>query len=403
VTLVYVLRSFPKLSETFVLREVGEHVRQGREIVVWALRPGPDEVALPAEVEAVVRRVRGGAGGAAAMAASSLRLLARRPLALLRALGFALRWSLAERDPRHLLALPFAAYVAVRLPADAHLHSHFANTPTTVALLAARVSGRPFSFTGHARDLYVSTSAPFLRAKVAEARFVALGTAYARAKVAEAVGADLEPKLVTVFNGLDVDEGGRPGARTQSEPPLVASVGRLVEKKGHATLVEASGLLVRRGVSHRCVIVGDGPLEAELESRARAAAAPVELLGPRSHEEVARLLGEASAFALACQADSSGDTDSMPLALLEAMAHGLPVVTTTIAGIPEFVTDGESGLLVEPRDPEAFAEALERVLGDHQLAERLGRGAAAAARRFDLRSNVERLYECAMAGEPFRA
>jgi colanic acid/amylovoran biosynthesis glycosyltransferase len=401
VTLVYVLRSFPKLSETFVLREVHEHVTRERDIVVWALRPLARAVAAQGEVESVVRRVPAGVAGAGAIAASCVGLVLRRPARFVRALGFALRWSLAERDPRHLVALPFAAYIAVRLPPDAHIHSHFANTPTTVALLTARLSGRPFSFTGHARDLYVSTSTPFLRAKVAEARFVALGTSYARAKVADAVGPELERKLITVFNGLDVDELG--GGRSPVQPPLVASVGRLVEKKGHPTLVEASAQLKRRGVAHRCAIVGDGPLESELLAQASASGAPVELLGPRPHDEVKRLLDEASVFALACQEDSSGDTDSMPLAILEAMARGVPVVTTTIAGIPEFVTNGESGLLVTPGDAEAFGDALARVLEDPELAAALGRGAAAAARRFDVRSNVERLYASARAGGPVQS
>ena len=402
-TLVYVVRSFPKLSETFVLREVREHVRQGRPIVVWTLRPVPGEE-LPAEdVDDVADRVRAvppGVGGVLRLIASSIAMALRHPVRFVRNAAFAARWAVAERDPRHLAALPFATYIAARLPEDAHVHSHFANTPATVGLLAARLSGRSFSFTGHARDLYVVTSKAFLRAKVSAASFVALGSEFARERVAEAVGPELADRLVIVRNGLDALDMAAPRLGARSEPPVIASVGRLVEKKGHATLVEASALLASRGVAHRCAIVGDGPLAGELEEQIERTGAPVSLLGAREPHAVRELIDSATVFALACQPAADGDSDTMPLAILEAMSRGVPVVTTAIAGIPEVVRAGESGLFVEPQDAAALAAALERLLRDPALAAELGERARHRADEFDVHSNVKRLYSCAAAGEP---
>jgi len=389
VHIVYVLREFPKLSETFVLREVAELVRRGEDVTAWSLRPPSrtEPVAGADTVLGATRYVPTGAGGALALARATARCAARTPMRFAGALAFAVRWSARERDPRHLAALPFAAHLAQEVPPGAHLHAHFANAPTTVALLIARLGGQSFSFTGHARDVFVVTSPAFLAAKVAEARFMAVVSEWSVRRLAPVVGPALAPRLHVVRNGLRLTP--RDALDPRPEPGLVVSVGRLVPKKGMDTLVRAVALVP----GARCAVIGSGPQAGELAALARSlgVADRVELLGARAQPEVRELLARASVFALPCRRDAEGDEDNVPLSILEAMEHRLPVVSTPIAGIPEVVEPEATGILVPPDDPEALAGALRGLLADEDRRRRLGDGGRAAVERYDVAASVTRL------------
>jgi glycosyltransferase involved in cell wall biosynthesis len=180
----------------------------------------------------------------------------------------------------------------------------------------------------------------------------------------------------------------------RSREPLVVSVGRLVEKKGFAHLIDACLLLHERGVTFRCVIVGEGELEARLRKQiaSRGLEGVVEMVGPRPQEEVFRLVREAAAFAAPCVVGEDRNRDGLPTVLLEAMALGTPCVSTDVTGIPEVIRDGETGLLVPQGDAAALAQAVARLLGDGELRVAL----AGAARRlvegeFDISKNSEQL------------
>jgi len=388
VRIVYVLREFPKLSETFVLREVAELVRRGEDVAVWSLRPASrtEPVAGAQEVLGVTAYVPSGPRGALVLAGATVTTARRAPRAFAGALAFALRWSARERDPRHLAALPFAAFLSGKLPREAHLHAHFANAPTTVALLTARLGGQTFSFTGHARDVFVVTSPAFLAAKVAEARFMAVVSEWTVRKLAPVVGPALTSRLQVVRNGLRLIP--RHALAPRPEPGLVVSVGRLVPKKGMDTLVRALALLPEA----RCAVIGSGPQADELAALARSlgVADRVELLGARAQPEVRALLARASAFALPCRRDAEGDEDNVPLSILEAMEQALPVVSTPIAGIPE-VVGPDTGVLVPPDDADALAAALRGLLADEDHRRRLGEGGRAAVERYDVAESVARL------------
>lgn len=387
--IVYVLRQFPRLSETFVLREITELLRRGEDVVVWSLRPPPTGEVVSGADRAlrVTRVVPAGPRGVLALTLAPLVVAVRTPRRFADALAFALRWSARERDPRHLAALPFAAYLAGVVAPGAHLHAHFANAPTTVALLLARLGGQRFSFTGHARDLFVVTSPAFLRAKVAEAAFMVTVSDWAVARLAPALGAALGDKLVVIRNALELIP--RAELALRPEPGLVVSVGRLVPKKGIDTLVRACALVPEV----RCEVIGEGPQREELEALARSlgVAGRVTLLGARAQPEVRALLSRASVFVLPCRQDAEGDVDNVPLSILEAMEHRLPVVTTPVGGIPEVVRSGENGVLVAPDDVEALAAELRHLLADEPARARLADGARDAVERYDVRASVVRL------------
>jgi glycosyltransferase involved in cell wall biosynthesis len=366
VQLVYLLDHFPRLTERFVLTEIAELRRQGDEVLVVARRSEHDPEPDAAGVD--VLRLPERVGSSAVVA------LARSPRRALPALAWAIRARRYEREA--LRAFGEAAWLARRLPASTErLHAHFAHGSATLALLLARLTGRPFSFTAHAYDVLVATHPLLLRRKVDEAAFVVAVSEFTRARLAAGNG-----KVAVVRNGVEP-----PAPAAPDDPPLVLAVARLVEKKGLDTLLRACAELVRRGVRFRCELVGDGPERGRLEALARELdlGDAVRLSGARPHAEVAGRLARARAFALPCRRARDGDEDALPVALVEALAAGVPVVTTGVGGIPEAVEDGVSGLLVPPEDPRALADALERLLVDDALHARLAAGGRDAARAFD--------------------
>jgi colanic acid/amylovoran biosynthesis glycosyltransferase len=339
-----------------------------------------------------------GLTGELALAAATFAALAAFPGRALSALG----WSLGAR--RHergsLRAFAEAAYLRRRLAADVdHVHAHFAHTSASLALLISRLTRLPFSFTGHAKDIFDASEPALLRRKTAAARFVVAVSEYSRRHLAEIAREADARKIVVVRNGVD----RRRFRRREEQPtakPVVATVARLVEKKGVGVLIAAAGLLASRGVAAHFEVVGDGPLRLALEGLARdgGVTRAVTFQGSRDSNAVAQLLARATLFVLPSVRATSGDEDALPVSLVEAMACGVPVVTTPVGGIPELVEDGESGLLVPPDDPRALADAIERLLGDAALRTRLRAGGYEATADYDLSESVRRLRRLFASG-----
>ncbi len=271
-----------------------------------------------------------------------------------------------------------------------HIHAHWAHTATAVAMHAAALLGVGFSFTGHANDLFVHRVG--LLAKVRRARFVVCISEFHRQFYLE-MGAD-PARLPVVYCGIDTARFG-PESGAPAAGPVIVAVGRLVEKKGFHHLIEACALLRDRGVDFRCVIAGSGPdldrLRAQVE---RAGLADrVELPGQTVLQEgLPGLLRSARLTALPCVRDRDGDMDGLPQVLIEAMACGVPAVSTVLVGIPDLVRDGDNGLLVAPGDVPALADALQDLLGDPERSVALGRRAEVWAKaHFGRDETVRRL------------
>jgi glycosyltransferase involved in cell wall biosynthesis len=263
-----------------------------------------------------------------------------------------------------------------------------------VTSYASQITGAPFSFTGHARDIYTESLNPggLLRRKLRAARFVVTCTEANRRHL-EQIAHDAA--VHRVYHGLNADFAGllaADGASPQSNGRFrVLAVGRLVAKKGFDILVEALAVLAARGVPFEAVIVGHtAPLEPDVGPRLeqaiaeRGLAGRVRLVSSMTQAELYAEYRSASAFCLPCRIAGSGDRDGIPNVMVEAMACGTPVVSTEVSGIPELVVSGESGLLVPPEDADAVATALLRLYRDPALADRLGAEAAETVRsRFD--------------------
>jgi len=364
----YVLKRFPRLSQTFVLEELLELQRLGQEIVVLAAR---------------------GPGGPSPERASLL----HAPLHYLPA------------DVPESAAAPWVAE-QLRSTGAEHVHAHFAGWASGVAQQAAADAGIGFSFTAHATDIYRdNVDEAALAARIEAARFVVTVTEANRQHLERLLDRHGRTgRVVRIYNGVDaarlrrVGQDGPhdgSGARGHSaDRPQVLAVGRLVAKKGFDVLLDAAALLRQRGVDVRTTIVGDGPERPRLDWQVRSLglADRVELRGALPHDDVLTLLRSSSVLAMPCVVADDGDRDALPTVILEAMALGTPVVSTRVSGVPEMLEDGHSGVLVEQRDPAGLAGALERLVRDPALSTSVADAAhAVVTERFDLTTNATAL------------
>jgi glycosyltransferase involved in cell wall biosynthesis len=393
--IAYIIGSFPSLTKTFVDREIQEAERQGVDLVlVAARRPAPFE--MRAEVKKLAEETKyilpvpwlkflGG----------NLYLGLARPRAYLSTLLYLLTRQHDTAAARiktffHFAEGTWAAWLLWREGID-HIHAHFADRAAVVAMVASKFLGVSYSLTAHANDIYVSPV--MLQEKIANAKFVTTCTAYNKAHLESMTGRRIE----LVYHGLDLTAiEPAPQTARNSHPPLILSVGRLVEKKGFPYLIKACRWLQDWGCDFRCEIIGEGPKRGDLEGLVTDLNLQdqVILRGALPNAEVMARYTQAAIFALPCVIAGDGDRDGIPNVLLEAMANLVPVVSTRVSGIPEVVQDGVTGLLVDPGSEEALAKAMARFLHGAQLGEELAqKGYRRVKEEFDVRTNVRQLIE----------
>jgi glycosyltransferase involved in cell wall biosynthesis len=394
--LAYVIGTYPVPTTTFIDREIEALRRLGAHVQVISIRRPPGaglserQLLLHAGVHYVLP-VRAGD-----LLRSHLGFLVSRPGAYARTLIYVISrphpsfGSRAKTVIHFVLGVHVARLIRERYPAD-HLHAHFVDRAALVALVAGRLLERSFSATAHANDIYVDPV--LLPEKIASAKFIATCTRHNRAHLRSAVNGGSEGKVRCIYHGLDLSEYA-PAPDPRRDRPLILSVGQLKRKKGFHHLLDACRILDDRGLSFDCQIVGDGPLRGELTSRIGELdlRSRVRLLGALPHEAVVEKYREATIFALPCVTGPDGDRDGIPNVILEAMAMGVPVVSTRHSGIPEAVEDGRTGLLVSPGDPSQIATAIVRLLEDPSLRERLGSGGRDHVKEvFDIDANARAL------------
>lgn len=276
-----------------------------------------------------------------------------------------------------------------------HVHSQWINSCGTIAMYGAWLLERPFSFTGHATDLYRDRCA--LKDKVRRAKFIVCISEFHRQFFLEH-GAQPEQCFIA-YCGIDPTWFYPPDRQTltTARPFRILASGRLVEKKGLRILIDACKILVDRGERFECVIGGSGPLEAELRAQVQRLrlSGCVSLTGRALlQEKIVEFMHLGDIYALPCVWAADGDVDGLPQMLMEAMACGLPCISTRLVGIPDLIRHEQTGLLVSPNDAGELAEAIARLMHDRPLAQRLARdGRAWTLARFDLRTCLEPLIE----------
>jgi glycosyltransferase involved in cell wall biosynthesis len=383
----YVLKMYPRFSETFVVTEILAREAQGEQLEIFSLRPPADGrfhemlAAVRAPVTYLPRsRLRG----------AEVWDLLRAATGRLPRTGAVLDQLLAAGVEDAAQALELALLAEER--GVEHLHAHFATVATTVARLAALLRGGTYSFTAHAKDIFQE---PLDRAdldrKLRDAHHVVTVSDYNTAHLRRRFPARSD-RVHRVYNGVALDEFAHHAGGDRRRQ--VVAVGRLVEKKGFTVLLDALARLAAAGHAVPCVIAGSGPLEADLRAQVerQGLGGLVRMPGPLPQSEIRALVAQSAVLAAPCVVAADGNADGLPTVLLEAMALGTPCVSTRVTGIPEAVRHGSTGLLTESGDAQGLADALLRLLDDAALRDRLG----AAARRvveaeFDARNQARTL------------
>lgn len=391
----YVLKMYPRFSETFIVTEMLELEARGADLEIFSLRLPADGRFHPdlAAVAAPVTYLSPGA-----LKAEQLWQALAAYLTEIGPIEDALLADLAGQSARDAAqALDLARMVRER--GITHLHAHFGSVATTVARLAAALAGIGYSFTAHAKDIFhQDVDEADLSRKLADARAVVtvsdFNLAYLHAHHGRAAS-----RVVRLHNGIALDRFTftDPGTSPLSDQvPVVISVGRLVEKKGLDTLIDAAALLHDRGVPMRVEIIGSGALEPELAAQilTQDLGDRVVLRGPLPQDRMREQVRRATVFAAPCRVGADGNRDGLPTVLLESMALGTPCVSTPVTGIPEAIRDGETGLLVPPDDPVALADALQQLLSRPDRRAAFARAARARVEdAFDARRQAGRLLE----------
>ena len=386
----FVLKGYPRLSETFIAQEIAALEKRGLDILIVSLRRPTD-----AEQHPVHREIK-----AEVLYLPEYLLL--EPLRVFHSfLKVKNRWSamqvwlrdlLRDPTPNRIRRFGQALVLAAEAPRDVtRLHAHFLHTPASVTRYAAILLGLPWSGSAHAKDIW-TTPEWEKREKLADCEWLVTCNAENQRHLAALAPAG---KVELVYHGIDLARFPPPPARGQGRPVNILSVCRLVEKKGVDTLLDALARLPQQ-LDWRFVHVGGGPLAGTMKRRARTLgiAERVTWRGALTQERVLEEYRAADIFALASRVARDGDRDGLPNVLAEAQSQGLACVATRVSAIAELVRDGSTGLLVGENDPAALAGAIETLLADPARRRALGAAGQARVRaEFALERNLERLAE----------
>ncbi|WP_457670963.1 glycosyltransferase family 4 protein [Thiolapillus sp.] len=366
----YIVKRYPRYSETFIVNEVLSHERAGADIHIFALRPPNDT-----HFQDIIARVR-----------APVHYLPYNKMKLENWLGMiteltgklpGLRRHLADNLHHGAREILQAAVLAEQVQRHGirHLHAHFATYPAEVTRLAALFAGVSYSFTAHAVDIFhESVRTEDLREKFSDAAFTVTVSDYNLDYLQQRLGA-IPSTVHRIYNGMDLDQFT--WKSPLQRPPEIIAIGRLVEKKGFRDLVDACAILRRKGTPFRCRIIGMGDLREALAQQIihHGLQDVVELSGPMPQNEIRSRIQSAAVFAAPCVVAADGNRDGLPTVLLEAMALGTPCISTDVTGIPEVILHEQTGYQVPQHDPDALASALEILLQDGQKREDLARRA----------------------------
>jgi len=386
----YLYSRYPVLSQTFCDAEMLELERRGHEIVLASLYPPktPLRHEYLAKLQAPIRYAP--SSHDLDKQARKAKRLGLWPYALVQKheekYGAEYKAALRARNALFFVEL----FKRERVP---HFHVHFANRAAHTAMFVKEISGIPFSITAHGQDFMSDLgSDELLRELCATAEFVGAETDYSRDMLAARCPESGE-KIFRVYNGIDLTRF--PAAQTKRHsmgPVRFLSTGRLIPFKGFDILIDACAQLQNRALNFACEIIGDGPLRAELEARVaqHKLQERIHFAGEQSQNYVLRALRNSDIFVLASAPDERGASDIFPTVIAEAMASERPVVSTTVAGIPELVANSKTGVLVPPDDASALADAMDKLAREENLRDDFGR---AGRRRIEQEFTIEKTIE----------
>lgn len=387
--IAYLFERFPSFGQTFCYREVAELERQGTVVQVFSIRRPVNEPVQDWD-QSLVDRVH---------YLPEEKELVAEVNRILKSDAVSDRVRAAVKDwgrQSDFLRLYQAVYVGVRLQKNAlrHIHAHFAGMATRTAYWINHFFGLTYSFTAHANDIFAPRDFAISLAKLIERAAAVVTVSDYAVRLLQERFPESSGRIRRVYNGVDLSRFTP--TDFAGTPPQIVSIGRLIEKKGFNDLIAACALLRSRRKMFRCAIVGEGPLEGSLRAQIGQSSLNdcVALTGPQTQTEIAARLAHAAIFALPCTREADGGMDNLPTVIMEAMAAGLPVISTPLAGVPEMVEDGVNGVLVPDRDPSALAVAVERLLDNPGQAREFGEHGRQLARdKFSIEESARQLRE----------
>ncbi len=394
-----ILKGYPRISETFISNEILLLESMGIKVRIFSMRHPRESFShksvqqiraevdyLPTELYEDFDRL---------LLAATLHAV-RQPgrfRAALRKAGERFARTRSMGTVKHLLQGCYLANLLHRAPEVVHLHAHFAHSPASVALFGSMLADIPFSFTGHAKDIYTQNRGQ-LREKIELAKMVITCTGYNKEYLQE-VAPDTAPPVHRVYHGIDLSLfHNRVERRTPTPPYRILTVARLTAKKGIDLILTALSLLKEQGMDFSYTLIGDGDEREAVLAKIFALGLEEHCywLGVLPHDRVIREFARADLFVLGCRVTENGDRDGIPNVMVESLAMGLPAVSTTVSALPEIVQPGKTGLLVEPDNPELFARAVEKMLFDNNLRRScIRQGLELVGRQFDNRVLIRRL------------
>lgn len=396
-TIAYIVSRFPHLPETFILREMIQLEKLGWQVELYPLIIQRQTI-VHEEARPWIARAHAVPWFSLGLLKANLIKMLRYPRQYLSLFLRVLQENI--RSPkflvRALLLFPRAVWMAERFNEQGirHIHAHYATHPALVAWLINQLTGIRYSITVHAHDIFVEK--PMLATKLHDSVFVSSISEFNRRYLADMYGSWVNEKTRIVRCGIEPSyyQLSNSNGVDKSKRLEIISVGSLQPYKGHVYLVRACAKLMERGIPFRCRIIGGGDLRSALEQAIREhhLESHVELLGPRTQDEVSRFLQTANCYVQPSIVTSTGKMEGIPVALMEAMASRIPVVATAISGVPELVRPGETGWLVPPENVDALADAITDIYENPaEAGHRAELGQRWVLEEFELSSNVRKL------------
>ncbi|MGA1870014.1 MAG: glycosyltransferase family 4 protein [bacterium] len=372
--IAYIVSLFPKLSETFIVNELRELMKIGTQIEIFSLSKRKEKI-VHKDAMPLVSHVHYPHNNFSGLLRRII-MVAYKPLLSLHIIFTVIVHNIIYKG-RPLKAFytvmhAFEFAFLIRCRKIHHIHAHFFTSPSLAAWVICRLTGISFSATGHAHDIFCPM--PLVKRIFLDMKFLVTISEYNRQYLVKHYGSIVEKKIVVIHCGIRIDifHPQARGTEVHKDTWHLLSIGRLVDYKGFPVLIKACTILKDHNMKFHCRIIGSGPDFAQLNKMIHKANLQevISLLGDQKQTKIRELLMDTDIFILASQRGSDGQQDGIPVVLMEALAMGIPSISTKISGIPELIRDGENGLLVDPQSPEMLAEAIEMLIHDTALRQR---------------------------------
>ncbi len=401
-TLGYILKGYPRISETFISNEILLLERMGFTMHLFPMRQ-PRESFSHASVKEIKARVdylptdlfidfhR--------LLLPNIFLAAKKPRQFKETLRVAAQGVSKGKELATLKHLFQAGYLTNNHLENqkniVQLHGHFAHSPTSVTMFASLLSGIPFSFTAHAKDIYTSDKEK-IRKKIAHAQFVVTCTRHNK-EYLQAIAGDCSTPIYCIYHGIDLDLFQQTVPHPETHNPFkILTVARMTQKKGLPTIYRALAGLLKKGIQFQHTLIGDGDDREKILALISSLGLEnhCQWIGTQTHEQVLLHFKASDLFVLGCEIAKNGDRDGIPNVLVESLAMGVPALSTNVSAIPEILINGQTGMTVPPSQPEQLEKAMLQILTDQNLRNRLIAGGKARVKdHFDNGQWIQKLAE----------